>query len=193
MDVVMAVARNLVGLHWKQRLSTVQRLDLCLLVDAKHDGLLGRVQVEPDDVGDLLFQHRVVAVLERPDQMGLETHVPPDVVDEPAAATEVCREHPRAPTGDSAGADDFFDKALTVGGSLTTAGSVVETVDPGLLKTSAPFQHRWFGRPQLRREHLVGDPVTCEENDPRPHNLPMRNDLAPRPGFENCPLLGGNA
>jgi hypothetical protein len=35
------------------RLGTVQRLDLRLLIDAEHQGLVGRVQVQTDDVADL--------------------------------------------------------------------------------------------------------------------------------------------
>ena len=40
--VVVAAARGLAGPHGQQRLGAVQRLDLALLVDAQHDGALGR-------------------------------------------------------------------------------------------------------------------------------------------------------
>jgi hypothetical protein len=40
-------------LHRQGLLSPVQRLDLRLLIDAEHDRVLGRVQIQPDYIGDL--------------------------------------------------------------------------------------------------------------------------------------------
>ena len=48
----------------KRRLGPVEGLDLALLVDAQHDGLVGRVEVEAHDVGQLLGEARVAAELE---------------------------------------------------------------------------------------------------------------------------------
>ena len=42
------------GLHRQTRLRAVESLNLALLVDAQHDGLVRRVQVQPHDVGQLL-------------------------------------------------------------------------------------------------------------------------------------------
>src|SRR5712691_3115551 len=65
-------------LHRQARLCPVQCLDLALLVDAEHERLLRRVEVEPDDVCELLAEARVVGKLERLDPMGLETVRVPD-------------------------------------------------------------------------------------------------------------------
>ncbi len=40
-------------LHRQARLGAVQRLDLALLVDREHDGVLGRIDVEPDHIAQL--------------------------------------------------------------------------------------------------------------------------------------------
>ena len=53
-DVVVAAALGGARHHGQDRLEAVERLDLGLLVDAKHHGPLGRIEVEPDDVSDLL-------------------------------------------------------------------------------------------------------------------------------------------
>ena len=56
-----AVALVIVGhrtgatiLERQTRLRAVERLDLALLVDREHEGVVRRVEIEPDDVLDLL-------------------------------------------------------------------------------------------------------------------------------------------
>ena len=74
--VVVGVPLDLAGSQRQHRLGPVERLDLGLLVDAQHDGPLGRVEVEPDDVGDLGHQGRVGAELEGLGPVGLEAAAP---------------------------------------------------------------------------------------------------------------------
>lgn len=49
-----------------------QGLDLALFVDTKHHGLLGRIQVQTDDIAELLDETFVAAELEGLYQMGLQ-------------------------------------------------------------------------------------------------------------------------
>ncbi len=65
-------------LHRQARLGAVERLDLALLIDAQHQRLVRRVQIEADDIGDLLLELRVVGDLERLDEMRLEAGLGPD-------------------------------------------------------------------------------------------------------------------
>jgi hypothetical protein len=58
--VVVGGALGRAGQHRQDRGGAIQRLDLGLLIDAQHDRALGRVQVEPDDVADLVEQQRVL-------------------------------------------------------------------------------------------------------------------------------------
>jgi hypothetical protein len=64
-DVVVGAFLGGVERDRQQRLGPVQGLDLGLLVEAEHDRPAGRIQVQPDDVGDLLRERRVLAELER--------------------------------------------------------------------------------------------------------------------------------
>lgn len=43
----------------RQRLRPVQHLDLALLTDAQHDGAVGRVQIETNDIAGLLDKDRI--------------------------------------------------------------------------------------------------------------------------------------
>jgi hypothetical protein len=40
--------------HWKERLGAIEGLNLRLLVHAQNHGFLGRIEVKPHDVADLL-------------------------------------------------------------------------------------------------------------------------------------------
>ncbi len=55
-----------------------KRLDLGLLVNAEHDGAIRRVEVKPDNIGDLLLEQRVVRNLEALHDMRLQTGIGPD-------------------------------------------------------------------------------------------------------------------
>src|SRR5262249_11691902 len=66
--------------HRQQGLRAVKCLNLRLLVDAQHDGVLGRMDIQPDDVADFLDQQRVRRQLERLDTMRLQAEGAPDPV-----------------------------------------------------------------------------------------------------------------
>jgi hypothetical protein len=53
------------GEHRQVRCGAIERLDLPLLIHAQHDRALGRVEVQPDDVVDLVDEQRVLGQLER--------------------------------------------------------------------------------------------------------------------------------
>ena len=59
--VVMRPPLHLARPHRQQRLGAVQRLDLRLLVDAEHQRLVRRGQVQADDVAHLVDEQRVLA------------------------------------------------------------------------------------------------------------------------------------
>ena len=61
-------------------LRSVERLDLALFVDGKHDGVRRRVDVEPDDVAQLVDEFRVFGQLELPDAVWLEPVSTPDAL-----------------------------------------------------------------------------------------------------------------
>jgi hypothetical protein len=47
-------------LHRQRRLRAIKRLDLALFVHTQHHGLLGRVQIQADDVDELVLELLVV-------------------------------------------------------------------------------------------------------------------------------------
>jgi hypothetical protein len=62
-------------------LRSVERLDLALLVDAQHEGAVGRRHVEPDDVAHLVHEQRIARQLEALDAVRLQAESLPDPMD----------------------------------------------------------------------------------------------------------------
>ena len=56
--------------NWQAWLSAIERLDLTFFVDAEHDGVRRRIDVEPDDVAQFVDELGVLRQLELPDPMG---------------------------------------------------------------------------------------------------------------------------
>src|ERR1700676_5378866 len=59
-------------LHRQARLGAIERLNLAFLVDAEHDCLVGRIEVEPDNVDYFLSEFWIVGELEWARQMWFE-------------------------------------------------------------------------------------------------------------------------
>src|ERR1700741_2450346 len=65
-------------LDWQPRLGAVQRLDLAFLIDRENDGVVGRIDVEADDLFELSRKLRIVGQLEPADQMRPQAMSTPD-------------------------------------------------------------------------------------------------------------------
>ncbi len=78
--VVMGHRAGATALDREARLGAIQGLDLALLINAQHDRLLRRVEVEPDDVGQLLAEPRIVRQLEGADTVRLQAVSVPDAL-----------------------------------------------------------------------------------------------------------------
>ena len=76
--VVVGHRRRAALLQGQARLGAIERLDLALLVDAQHQRPVRRVQVEPDDIGHLLLELRVVRDLEPAHKVRLQAGLGPD-------------------------------------------------------------------------------------------------------------------
>ena len=65
-------------LQRQQRRRTIQGLDLALLIDGENEGLVRRIQIEPDHIAQLFDEMRIPRELELLHPMGLEAVLPPD-------------------------------------------------------------------------------------------------------------------
>ena len=95
--VIVRHRRAATLLHWQTGLGAVQRLDLTLLIEAEHRSVPGWVEVQPNHVAQLLFEARVIAELERANQVRLEPMGTPHPVDEAVGRAQMPGHRPARP------------------------------------------------------------------------------------------------
>jgi hypothetical protein len=76
--------------HRQAGLGTVEGLDLRLLIDRKHNGVGGRIDIEPDNIAQLVDKLRVVELL---DPVRPETIRAPDALDRTCTEANRFRHH----------------------------------------------------------------------------------------------------
>ena len=96
-DVVVAGPLGGAGQHREHRCGAVEGLDLGLLVHAEHQRPLGRVEVEPDDVADLVDEQRVLGQLPGILFVRGQPERPPDPRDRRLRQPQVRGHRPRRP------------------------------------------------------------------------------------------------
>ena len=80
-DVAVRDAFDVAQPERQEGLGALQRLGLALLVDAQHRGMVGRMEVEADDVADLLDEEGIGGKLEVLLPVGLEVERGPEALD----------------------------------------------------------------------------------------------------------------
>ncbi len=63
-DIVMGDAFHVFQAHRQHRLGTIERLDLRLFIDRKHDGMIGRIQIESHHIAHLFDEEGITGKLE---------------------------------------------------------------------------------------------------------------------------------
>src|SRR3954469_7123228 len=94
--VALVVMRHRAGpalLHGQAGLGAVEALDLLLLVDGKHDGVSGRVDMEPDNIAQFVDELRFSGKLELLDPMRLKTMRAPDPLHRACTDPDSFRHH----------------------------------------------------------------------------------------------------
>jgi hypothetical protein len=66
--------------EWQDRLGTIESLDLTLLADAQHDGVIRGIEIEADDIAHLFDEERVGGQLEPLLAVGLDPKGRPDAM-----------------------------------------------------------------------------------------------------------------
>ena len=84
-------------LEGQARLGAVECLDLALLIDREHDGMLGRIDVKPDHVVQLLNEVGIIRELELPDAMWLQPVRSPEALHRAYADANLLRHQGRGP------------------------------------------------------------------------------------------------
>ena len=142
----------------------VESLNLRFFIDTQHQGMIGRVEIQPDDIAHLLDQQRVGRQREGLRAMRLQATGPPDAGDRPVTQAGRLRQRPGAPVGRSVrgrlqGADDHgLDGVIGDGPWGTWARFVQQPVHAARHKAGAPAAHHLGRDTQLLGHGLVVPP-----------------------------------
>src|SRR5271169_5304708 len=102
--------------HGQNRLGTIQRLNLALFIDTQHQGVVGRVQVEADNIAYLLDEEQVGRDLKAPAAMRLNCKRLEQTMHRRFRNPARLGRFPNAPVGSSSGLARYG--ALQQGGNL---------------------------------------------------------------------------
>src|ERR1700736_2266735 len=194
-DVVVRVPRNLSGLHRQQWLGPVESLDHGLLVDAENQCLIGRVQIEAHDIGDLGLQLRVVAVLESALAVGLEAMLPPNPLNRAPAHAEMVGQCPGAPVRTplwrtfQRRRDHPGEVLLAVGEGMTATLPLLQTGQPSFAETRTPKPNCGLRTARTAGDLMVGNALGSEKDDLGSLHVTLGNGAAPGPSLEVDALL----
>src|SRR6266403_2668157 len=78
--VVMGASLDVAGFQWQTGLRTAQGLNLALLIAAQHQGLIGWIQIQTDDVPEFDLELRISGEFESPAQMRLQIVISPQLL-----------------------------------------------------------------------------------------------------------------
>jgi Transposase len=185
-QVIMGHADGQPGPHRQRRLGAVKRLNLRLFVHAQHQRALRRVQIEPDDIGQLGVELRVAAELEGFDPVRLEPILLPDAMDCGRRQPDLLGQAPRAPMGRRLGlAQRRADYRLLLGrGNPPRAAHTRLGAQP--IESRAPIApppqtNRGLGYPKPRCQ--TADTLTrrAAQHHPRSGRQRLRDTLRPQP------------
>ena len=87
------------GLQGQAGLRAIQGLDLTFFIHAQDHGMLGRVQIQTHHILQLVLEVRILAELEGPDPVGLQTMGGPDPMHEGGIRTQMPRQGAGRPVG----------------------------------------------------------------------------------------------
>ncbi len=158
-DVVVGDAFHVAQAHGQQRLGAVESLDLRLLIHAEHHRLIGRVQVETDDVADFLDKEGIRGELERFLPVGLDREGLQPAVNRGLGDPSRCSQSPSAPVGAAIRrpglqrpVDHLRHLVVLIGAGPAGAELVVQTFQPQLPVALAPLADG-----HARQAHAFGD------------------------------------
>ena len=178
--VVMSDAFEVAEAHGEDGLSTLKSLNLGLLIDREHDGVVRGIEVETDDVADFLDEEGVVGNLEMPLAMGLEAEQVEPPLDGALGDSAVPRHRTHAPVGTlgrlglQSCLDDFGHPFILMGAGTSGTQFIVESADSMVTIALSPLADGCVGEAQAPGHGRTGNPFGAGEHNPGSQHQAMR-------------------
>jgi len=176
--------------HGQHRLGAVERLNLALLVDAQHHRVIGRVQVETDNVANLLNEEGVRGEFEMLLPMRLNPERLPDTLDGGLRQPRLGGNRPAAPMRSVLGLrlerlpDQGSNPFVLDRPGTTEALAVVQSHNALLRKSSAPDGDHGPAEAHQLCDLVVGLPLGRQKNQTSPLHQGVRQRSRSRDRLE---------
>ena len=162
-DVVVGHPFDVAQAHRQHRLGALERLALALLVHAQHDCVLGRTQIQPHDIAQLLDEERIGGELEVLGAVRLQAQELEVAVHAGGRDRRLSGDRSHAPVRGAArrlgmqGLVDQLGHALVIDRArLAGPKFIVKPIEPVLEVASAPLAHRGASQLQPLGDRAVG-------------------------------------
>jgi hypothetical protein len=199
-----AVALVIVGhgpgaalLQRQSGLSAIEGLDLALFIDAEHDGVRRRIDIEPDDVAQLVDERRVVGQLELPDPMRLEPVSAPDPLHGTGADAGCLGHRGAGPMGrfvrrflHGQSDDPLGDRGVEPRDPRGPRLVAQEPVHAFGGELSLPAPDACLGLAGLAHDRVRADPIRAQQHDLRPPHVLLRRVAVLDQGAEPIKIGG---
>ncbi|MDO8502757.1 MAG: hypothetical protein Q7S20_13020 [Gemmatimonadaceae bacterium] len=174
--VIVGYSLDITQSHRQERLTTLQRLNLALLVDREDKRFIGRIEIEPDDVADLFKLERIGRELEMLRSVRLYTKEREIALHGALADTGLLGDASNTPVSRvpglffEHGAEHLGDFILVVSAGSPGSGYIIEARETILIESIAPIaDDREAYADCLCNVAMRGTPGR-EEDDPRTPN-----------------------
>lgn len=184
-------------LQRQARLRAVQCLDLAFLIHAQHQGLLWRIQIQADHIGQLLQKPRVTRQLETLDSTRLQIVTAPDGADRGLAHALALRHESATPVrhplrlGVEGCLYDSIDLLCSIGGLAPAAGrDRPQTLQAVLREPGAPQDHRLPIGLQQSGDRTVRLATRGRQHDPASQHHLLWGSVRRQPLLNLCVVAG---
>jgi hypothetical protein len=186
--VVVGDAFDVAEPHGQHGLGAFEGLDLALLIDAKHHGLVGRIEIKPNHVAQLLDEKGIGRKLEAAGAVRLQTEELEQAMDGALGNPGLLGNGAHAPVCCGLWfAGECFGNQLGHRLILNRAGSaathlVVQPLDPIGNEAIAPFADRMGADAKSRRDDGIAGFALARQHDLRPQRQCCRQRARPCEG-----------
>jgi hypothetical protein len=195
--IVMGHSAGPALLHGQAGLGSVEGLDLRLFVDRKHDGMGGRVDVEPHNIAQLVDELRIGGELKLPDPVRLKAMRAPDSLHRTCADTDGFRHHCRSPVGRLNGRIgpgeryDTLGDIRTKGWDARRSGLVAqEALIASLHEAFLPAPHTGLRLTGLAHDLVGADAARAQQDDLSTPDMLVRGVAIPRQRGQTAAISG---
>lgn len=188
-DIIVGHALDISQTHGQQGLRSVQGLNLAFLIDTEDHGLIGRIEIQPDNIADLLDKKGVGGDLKMALPVRLQAKGIPNAMNSGPGNPCLFSERANRPVattrrlGLKGLADELGDALIRDRSGSTRAQFVVKTRQSLGQKSMAPKTDRVSAVTDLFGDGLISGTFGGHDNDPRPSHQTIRKGTGASNGF----------